>query len=156
MWTNLFTRSPQFKGQGSSLKAHVVELWLASSFFFRRVPHSQTISLYSHSCWCCWISILLNSWEQRSQGFSIWSHWVTWVFAVSSGNLAWHQRHSPSTVANMLLANRFLQKADTGRLHIWHVVAVLFALNCSTQNPQKLWPHGVAISASRTGFLLQK
>ena len=54
----------------------------------------------------------------------------------------------------MLPAKRFLQNDDTGILQSWQTLSLPWVLKHSTQNPQKLWLHGVAISASRTGFLL--
>ena len=83
---------------------------------------------------------------------------LTWSLAMFKGKRWWHQIHSPSTMASMLFAKRFWQKATTDCRHIWHAMlsSTLMVRKLFTQNPQKLCPQGVAISASNKGFLLKK
>ena len=108
----------------------------------------------SQTSWCWSSSALFTFLLHLPHGTSSWAHRLTWVLASSRGNSSWHQRHWPFSKFSMLPAKRFLQNDDTGILHSWQTLSLPWVLKHSTQNPQKLWPHGVAISASRTGFLL--
>ena len=153
-FTYLFISCPHFRGHGTSKKLHHFSLCLSSSFFLTRVPHAQTISRSSHTSWCWNSSARFTFFLHLPHGTSIWLHCLTWVLASSRGNSSWHQRHSPFSRFSMLHAKRFLQNNDTEILHFWQTLSFPVVLKHSTQNPQKLWPHGVAISASRTGFLL--
>ena len=152
--TYLFISRPHFRGHGTSRKLHHFSLCLSSSFFLMRVPHAQTISRSSQTSWCWSSSALFTFLLHLPHDTSSWSHRLTWFLASSRGNSFWHQRHCPFSKFSMLPAKRFLQNDDTGILHNWQALSLPWVLKHSTQNPQKLWPHGVAISASRTGFLL--
>lgn len=153
-FTYLFISFPHFRGHGTSRKLHHFSLCLSSSFFLKRVPHAQTISRSWHTSWCWNSSARFTFCLHLPHGTSSWLHRLTWFLASSRGNSSWHQRHSPFSRFSMLHAKRFLQNDDTEILHFWQTLSFPVVLKHSTQNPQKLWPHGVAISASRTGFLL--
>ena len=108
----------------------------------------------SQTSWCWSSSALFTFLLHLPHSTSSWAHRLTWFLVLSRGSSSWHQRHWPFSKFSMLPAKRFLQNDDTEILHSWQTLSLPWVLKHSMQNPQKLWPHGVAISASRTGFLL--
>ena len=148
--------SPHFSGQGSSRKGHVVATWLSWSFLLIVKPQAQTTSPNGQPSMCCWRSFLLTGWRQKLQSTGNNTHRRTWSFALSSVNFSWQYTHLPSSLSKTEFANRFLQNPVTFVPHFWHVLSVPCVWNLFTQNPQKLCPHGVAISASKKRLSLKK
>lgn len=130
--------------------------WLSWSFFLTVNPQAQTTSLNRHSSMCCMQSFLFTGRLHKLQSTGNNTHLRTWSVAVLSVNFAWQWTQSPSSLSKTELANRFLKNPVTFWWHFWHFLSRPCARNCSTQNPQKLWPHGVATSASKIGLSLQK
>lgn len=143
-------------GHSISCRAHEFLLCSSASALFNKTPHSHWMSAIRHSSlWLFRFALLTAAWHREHSVSSSPQH-LTWSFAVFRGKRWWHHIHSPSTMASMLFAKRFWQKTTTDCRHIWQVIfpPPLVAWKVSTQNPQKLCPHGVAIWASNKGFLL--
>jgi len=155
-WTHLLTFFPQWSGQGTSVKQHVVSLWLSSSALLKTIPHPHTTSAIRHVALWASLSLRFTAMRHCWQFFSISWQISRWSFAECNGNVPLHQLHWPSTILKKLFANWFLQKACTGFRHFSHLICCpeFCDLKTLTQKPQKVCPHGITNSASNNGFLL--
>lgn len=135
------------------VNSHTLSLCRFCSRLVTTWPHSQVTRLIGHTCeWANSLARLICS-AQRLHPISISVQVFACSFAKSKVNSDPHARHSHFRGASTLLAKMFRMNIVTGWRHIAQdILADVFKV--STQEPQKVCPQGVAISASRTGLWL--
>ena len=147
---------PQFKGQDILAKSHLLAVCSRWSFLGNLFPHSHTISTMVHASSCKAWSWRLKLLPHKLHLISIRGHFLMCSAEVSKLKWSLQAMHSPWKVESRLQTKMFLQKFSTCWRHIAQASWPVVFLNWATQNPQKLWPHGVAMCASRMGFVLEK
>ena len=135
------------------MNSHIFSLCKFCSRYVTICPQSQVIRRIGHTSEWANSSPRLICCAQRVHFISISLQVFTCSVTPSKFNCELHARHSHLTFASNLLAKMLRQNIATGWRHIAHDVFEDF-FNVSVQNPQKVCPQGVAISASRTTLLL--
>lgn len=155
-WTHLLTFFPQWSGQGTSVKQHVVSLRLSLFALLKTIPHPHTTSAIRHATFWASLSLHFTAMWHCLQLISISWQISIWSLAECKGNVPLHHLHCPSTILRKLLAKWFLQKASTGSRHFSHFICFpeFSDLKMLIPNPQKVCPHGITNSVSNNGFLL--
>ncbi len=148
--------SPQFKGHCSFLNGQTLGLllFIFLNTFSKCADYFMLLTFFNS---VAADHIFFTALRHFSQRISTRSHCFMCFFAESNWTCWPHQTHSACKVCRRLLARRFLLKAVIG-FERWQHAAVspefIDPLNCSTQKPQKLWPHRIATLVSRKGFWL--
>ena len=147
---------PQFKGQLHFWKLQFEALCCSRLACLHFSPQSQIISLMGHALsWAGWV-LRFNVWLHWRQTTSISPHFSTCSLAVSSCTLSLQARQSPWTFVSICVTKIFRQNSGTIWRHSGQGTGLDLPLRWSTHLPQNVWPHGVAIWASRRGFLLPR
>lgn len=147
-WTHLLTFSPQLSGQGTSVKQHVVSLWLSSFALLKMIPHPHTTSAIGHIA--LWASLSLRFTAMRQFPGKLIGDLLPNVTGMSPyTNYIDHQPYSKNCLP-IGSHRRLAQGLDISRI----CCPGFCDLKTLTQKPQKVCPYGITNSASNNGFLL--